>query len=192
MPRELRRVVRLTSLARKSGHDRRCGTGSRGRRLSASRPSNTCGGRSMEFAPDFDEFIGSLTAHGVEFVVFGDLRRDRRARARSRSVGLAVKLRLKPTSSRSEYVMPSGLRRRIPPLRSAGADTPEGSDDKDYERPFAMMGSQQIPRHATSSLRRHGGRATAAQPLRNRAEFSGSYLAPVPASTRGVYVTVVD
>ena len=25
----------------------------------------------MELAPDFDEFIGSLTAHGVEFVVVG-------------------------------------------------------------------------------------------------------------------------
>ena len=25
----------------------------------------------MELAPDFDEFIGSLTAHGVEFVVIG-------------------------------------------------------------------------------------------------------------------------
>jgi hypothetical protein len=23
----------------------------------------------MELAPDFDEFIGSLTAHGVEFIV---------------------------------------------------------------------------------------------------------------------------
>jgi len=25
----------------------------------------------MELAPDFDEFIASLTAHGVEFVVVG-------------------------------------------------------------------------------------------------------------------------
>lgn len=25
----------------------------------------------MELAPDFDEFIGSLTAHGVEFIVVG-------------------------------------------------------------------------------------------------------------------------
>jgi hypothetical protein len=25
----------------------------------------------MEVAPDFDEFIGCLTAHGVEFVVVG-------------------------------------------------------------------------------------------------------------------------
>jgi YD repeat-containing protein len=35
------------------------------------RRSSTCGGRSMDLAPDFDEFIGSLTAHGVEFVVVG-------------------------------------------------------------------------------------------------------------------------
>jgi preprotein translocase subunit Sss1 len=27
----------------------------------------------MELAPDFDEFIGSLTAHGVEFLVVGAL-----------------------------------------------------------------------------------------------------------------------
>jgi hypothetical protein len=33
--------------------------------------SNICGGKSMDLAPDFDEFIGSLTAHGVEFVVVG-------------------------------------------------------------------------------------------------------------------------
>ena len=25
----------------------------------------------MDLAPDFDEFIGSLTAHGVEFVIVG-------------------------------------------------------------------------------------------------------------------------
>jgi hypothetical protein len=25
----------------------------------------------MELAPDFDEFIGSLNAHGVEFIVVG-------------------------------------------------------------------------------------------------------------------------
>lgn len=25
----------------------------------------------MEMAPDFDEFIGSLTAHGVEFLIVG-------------------------------------------------------------------------------------------------------------------------
>ena len=30
----------------------------------------------MELAPDFDDFIASLTAHGVEFVVVGAWRRS--------------------------------------------------------------------------------------------------------------------
>jgi YD repeat-containing protein len=52
----------------KSERDPRSATGCRGRRTNASRRSSTYGGRSMDLAPDFDEFIGFLTAHGVEFV----------------------------------------------------------------------------------------------------------------------------
>ena len=71
MPPELQRMVRLTSFPKKSGRGQRSATGCRGLLESASRPSNTYGDGSMELAPDFDEFIGSLTAHGVEFVVGG-------------------------------------------------------------------------------------------------------------------------
>jgi len=35
-------------------------------RPSASPPWSLSGGRWMQVAPDFDEFIGCLTAHGVE------------------------------------------------------------------------------------------------------------------------------
>ena len=41
------------------------------RHRSALRLWSFCGGRSMDLAPDFDEFIASLTAHGVEFVIVG-------------------------------------------------------------------------------------------------------------------------
>src|SRR4051812_22177257 len=48
-----------------------CTIGCRVRRTSGSRRWSFCGGRLMEVAPDFDEFIGCLTAHGVEFVIVG-------------------------------------------------------------------------------------------------------------------------
>src|SRR5947208_8278992 len=71
MPPELQRVVRLTSLADEERARPALRYWLSRPRENASRLSNTCGGKSMELAPDFDEFIGSLTAHGVEFVIIG-------------------------------------------------------------------------------------------------------------------------
>src|SRR5260370_15654530 len=39
--------------------------------MNASQLSSSSGDSSMDLAPDFDEFIASLSAHGVEFVVVG-------------------------------------------------------------------------------------------------------------------------
>jgi hypothetical protein len=50
---------------------REFGTGCPGRRPSALQQSSSFGGKSMEVAPDFDEFIECLTVHGVEFVIVG-------------------------------------------------------------------------------------------------------------------------
>src|SRR5207244_10811622 len=58
-------------LRRRSIRGPLCATGCRARPLNALLLSNTSGDRSMELAPDFDEFIASLTAHGVEFVIVG-------------------------------------------------------------------------------------------------------------------------
>jgi hypothetical protein len=38
---------------------------------SVSRPSSSSGDKTLDLAPDFDEFCGLLTAHGVEFVIVG-------------------------------------------------------------------------------------------------------------------------
>src|SRR5262245_17772291 len=48
-----------------------CVTGSHVRPQNGSRLLSFCGGRWMDLAPDFDEFIASLIAHGVEFVIVG-------------------------------------------------------------------------------------------------------------------------
>jgi hypothetical protein len=50
---------------------RRSGIGCRGRPKSALPPLSFSGDSSMDLAPDFDEFIESLIAQGVEFVVIG-------------------------------------------------------------------------------------------------------------------------
>src|SRR5438128_7333816 len=56
----------------KSGaNGRRSNIGCPGRPKSASQPSSSSGGSSMDLAPDFDEFIASLIAHDVEFVIVG-------------------------------------------------------------------------------------------------------------------------
>src|SRR2546427_8528015 len=56
----------------KSGaNGRRSDIGYPGRPKSASQPSSSSGDNSMDLAPDFDEFIASLTAHSVEFVIVG-------------------------------------------------------------------------------------------------------------------------
>ena len=51
--------------------DRRFGTGSRGLLKSALPQWSFFGDNSMDLASDFNEFIGSLNAHGVEFLIVG-------------------------------------------------------------------------------------------------------------------------
>jgi len=50
---------------------RRFGTGSRGLPKNASPLWSSFGDNSMDLASDFNEFIGSLNAHGVEFLIVG-------------------------------------------------------------------------------------------------------------------------
>jgi hypothetical protein len=56
---------------RSAANGRRFATGSPGRRRSVWPPLSFFGGSSMDLAPDFNEFIASLNAHSVEFLIAG-------------------------------------------------------------------------------------------------------------------------
>jgi hypothetical protein len=71
MTPEFKRVLHVTSFAEEERTRSTLRYWLSRPRRSASRRSSICGGRSMELAPDFDEFIACLIARGVEFIIVG-------------------------------------------------------------------------------------------------------------------------
>jgi hypothetical protein len=65
----------------------------------------------MDLAPDFDEFIGSLTAHGVEFVIVGAYALAFHGAPRFTKADAVVAIRLErsgPQSPAAGYVLSAG------------------------------------------------------------------------------------